>query len=73
MAALESFHLGSVVHGSVARGDVKEGSDVDVFIAEVQNSFLVETALEKATNTNQLATDRSSHSNLRYESTHRNR
>jgi len=48
MAALEEFHLGSVVHGSVARGDVKEGSDVDVFIAEVQNSFLVETALEKA-------------------------
>jgi uncharacterized protein len=48
MAALESFHLGSVVHGSLARGDVKEGSDVDVFIAEVQNSFLVETALEKA-------------------------
>jgi uncharacterized protein len=48
MAALEAFHLGSVVHGSVARGDVKEGSDVDVFIADVQNSFLVETALEKA-------------------------
>ena len=48
IAALEAFHLGSVVHGSVARGDVKEGSDVDVFISEVQNSFLVETALEKA-------------------------
>ncbi len=48
MAALETFHLQSTVHGSVARGDVKEGSDVDVFIAEVQNSFLVETALEKA-------------------------
>lgn len=48
MAALETFHLASVVHGSVARGDVKKGSDVDVFIAEVQNSFLVEIALEKA-------------------------
>ena len=48
MAALEAFHLPSVVHGSVARGDVKAGSDVDVFIAEVQNSFLVESALEKA-------------------------
>jgi predicted nucleotidyltransferase len=48
MAALESFHLQSVIHGSVARGDVKENSDVDVFIPEVQNSFLVETALEKA-------------------------
>jgi predicted nucleotidyltransferase len=48
MTALEAFHLKSTVHGSVARGDVKEDSDVDVFIAEVQNSFLVETALEKA-------------------------
>jgi uncharacterized protein len=48
MAALEMFHLGSVVHGSVARGDVNKNSDVDVFIPEVQNSFLIETALEKA-------------------------
>jgi hypothetical protein len=48
MAALEVFHLQSVVHGSVARGDVNEGSDIDVFIPEIQNSFLVETALEKA-------------------------
>jgi predicted nucleotidyltransferase len=48
MAALELAHLPSVVHGSVARGDVKTGSDVDVFIAEVQNSFLVESSLEKA-------------------------
>jgi uncharacterized protein len=48
MTALESLHLNSVVHGSVARGDVKAGSDVDVFISEVQNSFLVESALEKA-------------------------
>jgi hypothetical protein len=36
------------VHGSVARGDVNSSSDVDVFVAEVQNSFLVETALQKA-------------------------
>jgi hypothetical protein len=48
MTALEAFHLASIAHGSIARGDVKEGSDVDVFIPEVQNSFLVETALEKA-------------------------
>ncbi len=48
MAALEAFHLASIVHGSIARGDVKKGSDVDVFIPEVQNSFLVETAIEKA-------------------------
>jgi len=49
MTALEEFHLASTVHGSIARGDVKKTSDVDVFIPEVQNSFLVETALEKAT------------------------
>ena len=48
MAALDAFHLEAIVHGSIARGDVKKSSDIDVFIAEVQNSFLVETALEKA-------------------------
>ena len=48
ITALETFHLTSLTHGSIARGDVKKGSDVDVFIPEVQNSFLVETALEKA-------------------------
>jgi uncharacterized protein len=46
MSALDAFHLLSVVHGSVARGDVHKNSDVDVFVPEVQNSFLVETALE---------------------------
>ncbi|MGD0644702.1 MAG: nucleotidyltransferase domain-containing protein [Candidatus Bathyarchaeia archaeon] len=48
MAALELFHLQSLVHGSLARGDVSKDSDIDVFIPEVQNSFLVETAIEKA-------------------------
>jgi predicted nucleotidyltransferase len=48
MSALEAFHLRSLTHGSIARGDVNLASDVDVFIPEVQNSFLVETALEKA-------------------------
>lgn len=48
MAALEAAHLASITHGSLARGDVKKGSDIDVFIPEVQNSFQVETALEKA-------------------------
>jgi predicted nucleotidyltransferase len=45
--ALENFRLRALVHGSIARGDVNKNSDIDVFIAEPQSSFLVETALEK--------------------------
>jgi predicted nucleotidyltransferase len=48
MTALESFRLHTLVHGSIARGDVNKNSDIDVFIAEQSSSFLVETALEKA-------------------------
>jgi predicted nucleotidyltransferase len=48
MAALESMHLNCTVHGSVARGDVTAKSDVDIFVAGVQSSFLVESALENA-------------------------
>jgi len=48
MEALEIFHLESVVHGSIARGDVNKKSDIDVFIVTQPSSFLVETALEKA-------------------------
>jgi predicted nucleotidyltransferase len=48
MQALEVFRLRVVVHGSVARGDVTGNSDVDVFVAGLPSSFLVETALERA-------------------------
>jgi uncharacterized protein len=48
MDALEASHLRPLTHGSIARGDIKLGSDVDVFIPEVQSSFIVESALEKA-------------------------
>jgi len=48
MEALESFHLEAVVHGSIARGDVTQKSDIDVFIPQQPSSFIVETALEKA-------------------------
>jgi len=48
MTTLDTFHLLSLTHGSIARGDVKSSSDVDVFIPEVQSSFIVESALEKA-------------------------
>ena len=48
MTALDASRLQAQVHGSIARGDVNKNSDIDVFIAEPQSSFLVETALEKA-------------------------
>jgi len=47
MVALEPLHLETVVHGSIARGDVSNRSDIDVFIRDPQSSFTVETALEK--------------------------
>jgi predicted nucleotidyltransferase len=46
--ALAVFHLESIVHGSIARGDVNKKSDVDIFMPYQPSSFLVETALEKA-------------------------
>jgi predicted nucleotidyltransferase len=48
MKALESHGMQTVVHGSIARGDVHRNSDVDVFIVAPPSSFLVETALETA-------------------------
>jgi uncharacterized protein len=48
MNALETFHLQSIVHGSIARGDIKKTSDIDIFLPQAQNSFTVETAIEKA-------------------------
>jgi predicted nucleotidyltransferase len=48
MTALEAFRLHTLVHGSLARGDVSKNSDVDVFITDLPSSFLVETALERA-------------------------
>jgi predicted nucleotidyltransferase len=48
MTALESSHLQTLTHGSIARGDVNEKSDIDIFIPNPQSSFAVETALTKA-------------------------
>lgn len=46
--ALERFHLESIVHGSLARGDVNAKSDIDIFVPCNASSFNVEMALEKA-------------------------
>ncbi|RJS84700.1 DNA polymerase subunit beta [Candidatus Bathyarchaeota archaeon] len=48
MDALERAQVFSIVHGSIARGDVNPKSDIDVFIPYKVSSFLVETALERA-------------------------
>ena len=46
--ALERTHLESIVHGSLARGDVNAKSDIDIFVPCNASSFNVEMALEKA-------------------------
>lgn len=48
MSALERANLRSVVHGSIARGDVNKESDVDLFIPNPSSSFIIENALERA-------------------------
>jgi len=47
MEVLEKANLESVVHGSIARGDVSTKSDIDVFLQTPASSFSVETTLEK--------------------------
>ena len=48
MEALASRGLSPIVHGSVARGDVKEASDVDVVVPYPSPPYLIEIALETA-------------------------
>ncbi|MEM3616990.1 MAG: nucleotidyltransferase domain-containing protein [Candidatus Bathyarchaeia archaeon] len=48
METLAKFNIETITHGSVARGDVTEKSDVDIFIPHPPSSFLIETALEQA-------------------------
>jgi predicted nucleotidyltransferase len=48
MDALEKNNLGSITHGSLARGDVSINSDIDVFIPDPSGSFLIESTIERA-------------------------
>jgi predicted nucleotidyltransferase len=48
METLDSCHLRSIVHGSIARGDVSETSDIDVFLPDPPSSFVIETVLERS-------------------------
>lgn len=47
MSALYKKGLNSIAHGSIARGDVNEKSDVDVFVPDVIPSYVVEGALNE--------------------------
>lgn len=46
MDSLNRYHIYSIVHGSIVRGDVTEKSDIDVFIQDPPSSFFIETMLE---------------------------
>ena len=48
METLDACHLRSIVHGSIARGDVSETSDIDIFLPDPPSSFIIETYLEKS-------------------------
>jgi len=48
LETLDKCHLRSIVHGSIARGDVSETSDIDVFLPDPPSSFIIETSLERS-------------------------
>lgn len=46
MEILDQAHLHSIAHGSIARGDVSDKSDIDVFLPDPPSSFIIENALQ---------------------------
>ena len=46
MECLHKHSIVSIVHGSIARGDISIKSDIDVFVQNPPSSFLLENALE---------------------------
>lgn len=47
LLALKDYNLEALTHGSVARGDVNEDSDIDIIIPRKVPSFKVELALQE--------------------------
>lgn len=47
LSALKEYDLKAFAHGSVARGDVKKDSDIDIIIPRTIPSFKVELALQE--------------------------
>ncbi len=48
MRPLVAYHLGPIAYGSIARGDVEEGSDIDVFVQRPPAPAILETIIERA-------------------------
>lgn len=46
MNILNQSHLHSIAHGSIARGDISDKSDIDVFLPDPPSSFIIENALQ---------------------------
>lgn len=48
MMAFHRAEIRSITHGSIARGDVSQESDIDIFLPVPPSSFVIETILEMA-------------------------
>jgi len=48
MLALRGLYIGTIAYGSIARGDLSETSDIDIFIPDPPSPSFLETALENA-------------------------
>ena len=48
MRPITVHHLEALAYGSVARGDVSEGSDIDIFIPRPPSPTILETLIERA-------------------------
>ncbi|MCW4050712.1 MAG: nucleotidyltransferase domain-containing protein [Candidatus Bathyarchaeota archaeon] len=47
MSPLTLAHINAVVYGSIARGDVKKTSDIDIFISTPPSPTMIEATLER--------------------------
>jgi hypothetical protein len=47
MTPLHEAHIDAVVYGSIARGDVREGSDIDIWITSPPSPTIVQAVLER--------------------------
>jgi hypothetical protein len=48
MRSLADRHLQPLAYGSIARGDVKQGSDVDIFVPATSSPTIIEATIEAA-------------------------